>query len=293
MNAVAGVLALDVGGTKIAAALVEGGRIVERRAFATPRERGAEVWLDAIADAAHPWRGRARAVGAALTGLVDDGRWSALNPRTLPVPDGLPVEAELSRRLGLPVRAWNDAQAAAWGEARFGAGRGADEATVAFLTISTGIGGGIVSGGRLLSGLAGHFGQWREGGDPSAPPAEDAVSGRWIAAEAASAGFDADARAVFDAAHGGEAWAEAILERSARRAAALLLNVQLALDPNRIVIGGGIGLAPGYLDRLDAALGGQPARLRPRLVPAELGADAGLIGAADLALTAISTAERV
>lgn len=288
-----GILALDVGGTKIAAALVESGRIQDRLTFATPRESGADSWIGAIAEAVRPWRGRFRAAGAALTGLVDAGRWSALNPATLPVPDGFAVEQELARRLAVPVRAWNDAQAAAWGEARFGAGRDGGDATLVFLTISTGIGGGIVSGGRLLTGLSGHFGQWRADGDPGGAPAEDAISGRWIAAQAAAAGFEADARAVFAAGEAGEAWAERIVHHSARRAAALLLNIQLALDPAVVVVGGGIGLAPGYLDRLARELAALTPRLRPRLVPAALGADAGLVGAADLASVSILTAERV
>lgn len=69
-----------------------------------------------------------------------------------------------------------------------------------------------------------------------------------------------------------------------KRAAALFLDIHLALDPDPIVVGGGIGLAEGYLAAVGAEFAALPARLRPRLVPAALGADAGLVGAADLAL---------
>ena len=92
------------------------------------------------------WRGRFDRVGAAVTGIVADGRWHALNAGILPVPAGFPIVEALSTRLGCPVLAINDAQAAAWGEYRFGAGAGRD---IVFLTVSTGIGGGIVLGGRL------------------------------------------------------------------------------------------------------------------------------------------------
>lgn len=278
------ILALDVGGTKIAAALVEAGRILERREIATPREAGADGWLAAVADLAAPWRGAYRAVGAAVTGLVEDGLWWALNPDTLPVPAGFPLAAQLSLRLGAAAHAWNDAQAAAWGEYRHGAGRSAGGGTMAFVTISTGIGGGVVAGGRLLEGLAGHFGQWRGGGAVAGAPAEAGISGSWIAAEAARNGCPADARLAFEAAGRGDPRAREIVSRSAGRAAALFLDIHLALDPDPIVVGGGIGLAEGYLAAVEAEFAALPPRLRPRLVPAALGADAGLVGAADLTL---------
>lgn len=276
------VLALDIGGTKIAAALVGDSRVLERREFATPRDASAAEWLGAIATSTGPWRDRYRAVGAAVTGLIDDGRWSALNPETLPVPADFPLEAELAERLGVPARAWNDAQAAAWGEFRFGAGHTADDETMVFLTISTGIGGGIVAGGRLLTGLAGHFGQWRLAGAVNDAPAEASISGRWIAEEAKRAGCVPNARAVFELWRNGDERAARIVRRSAQRAAALLLDIHLALDPARIVIGGGIGLASGYLDLLGAEIEALSPRLRPRLATAKLGSDAGLVGVADL-----------
>lgn len=276
------VVALDIGGTKIAAALMEAGSVVDRREVQTQVSMGVDAWMDAVADCARPWRGRYEAVGAAVTGLVDGGIWSAPNPQTLAVPAGFPIEAELSARLGAPARAWNDAQAAAWGEYRRGAGRGIGGRTMVFVTVSTGVGGGIVAGGRLLGGLAGHFGQWRLGDETGGPPAEAAISGRWIAAKAQAAGRPADSRAVFDAWRQGEGWAAEIVGASVRRAAALLLNIHLALDPAPIVVGGGVGLAPGYLEAVGAEHGVLPPRLRPRLTPALLGADAGLVGAAEL-----------
>jgi N-acylmannosamine kinase/N-acetylmannosamine-6-phosphate 2-epimerase/N-acetylmannosamine kinase len=95
-----------------------------------------------------------------------------------------------------------------------------------------------------------------------------------------------DARGIFAAAHAGEAWAEAILALSTGRFARLLANLQLVLAPERMVLGGGIGLAPGQIERLRAALEPLPPLRRPALVPAALGARAGVVGAADLAISA-------
>src|SRR4029077_15649090 len=94
----------------------------------------------------------------------------------------------------------NDAQAAAWGEHRFGAGRNED---MVFLTVSTGIGGGIVINGRPLCGLPGHFGLLRTLSESQSLPFEDGVSGHWIAAQARAVGHDTDAAGVFAAAVSG------------------------------------------------------------------------------------------
>ena len=95
--------------------------------------------------------------------------------------------------------------------------------------------------------------------------------------------IEATARDVFDAAAGGEGWAATIVNASARETALLCGNIQLALDPARIVIGGGIGLAPGYLESVRQALAGLPPRLTPQLHPAALAEKAGVVGIADLA----------
>lgn len=273
------ILALDIGGTKMLASLVRGSGVLDTVRMATPNVDGPEQWLATLFDAISDWKGNYDAVGAAVTGVVDDGFWSPLNRRTLDIPDRFPLARTIERQSGCAaVFAANDAQAAAWGEYRFGAGQGQD---MVFLTISTGIGGGIVVDGRLLGGLAGHFGQFREA-DEVAGTLEDNVSGRWIAAQAAPHQPGATAREVFAAA-GGHDWARDIVETSARRTALLCRNIQLALDPARIVIGGGIGLAPGYLASVRQALDGLPPRLTPQLHAATLAESAGVVGIADLA----------
>ncbi|MEJ6781663.1 ROK family protein [Aminobacter sp. Piv2-1] len=274
------VLALDIGGTKMLAALVRGDEVVETYRMPTPRSGDPEQWLTALFDAISGWKGRYDTVGVAVTGIIDDGCWSPLNRKTLDIPDRFPLVATVRRLAGLDaVLAANDAQAAAWGEYCFGAGQGQD---LVFLTISTGIGGGIVVNGRLLGGLAGHFGLLRSL-DEDAGVLEDHVSGNWLAAQAAPHQAGATAREVFEAAAAGHAWARAIIQASVRQTALLCRNIQLVLDPARIVIGGGIGLAPGYLESVRQALGSLPPRLTPQLHAAALAERAGVVGIADLA----------
>ena len=274
------VLALDIGGTKMLAALVRGDTVIETHTMATPRSGDPEAWLTALFSAIASWKDRYDTVGVAVSGIIDEGFWSPLNRRTLDIPDRFPLVASVARFSRADrVLAANDAQAAAWGEYAFGAGQGHD---LVFLTVSTGIGGGIVVSGRLLGGLAGHFGQFRSLGEEGRA-LEDKVSGNWIAAEAASYLPGATARDVFAASAAGEGWAETIVRASARETALLCGNIQLALDPTRIVIGGGIGLAPGYLESVRQALTSLPPRLTPQLHPAALAEKAGVVGIADLA----------
>ena len=274
-------LAIDIGGTKMSAALVTGTVTSHETTVPTARDQGPDVWVATLAERFRGRIGDAAAVAAAVTGLAIDGRWSAVNPAILPVPDGYPLADRLSQAFGLPATIANDAQAAAWGEYRFGGGQGTD---IVFLTISTGIGGGLVLDGRPRLGLAGHFGQLRSPSSDGAVPFEDEVSGLWIASQAAAHGHPLDAQGVFAAADRGQGWAETIVNASARKIALLCQDLQFAFDPGRIVIGGGIGLAAGYLERVRAGLPALRSRLRPVIVPAQLGVRAGLVGVADLAL---------
>lgn len=280
------VLAIDIGGTKILATLVRAGEVIAETTLATPRDRHPDEWIAELVERVRLWHGQFRRIGIAVTGLVTDGHWSALNPATLSIPDNYPLVARMEAAFGMPVIAVNDAQAAAWGEHRFGAGAASD---IVFLTISTGVGGGVVLNGRPLLGLAGHFGLIR-GPSNGAAPIEDGVSGRWMAEQARRAGKAVEAPAIFAAAAAGEGWATAILSESARKVALLCADIQLMFDPARIVIGGGIGLAEGYLDLVRAALPPTPPRLVPVLVRAHLGPQAGAIGVADMATDKPSSA---
>ena len=282
MTAAAPVLAIDLGGSKIMVALVDKGRVLDRVETPTDRDASATGWLAQIRTLAAPYARQFDRAGMTVTGLVERGHWSALNPGTLNIPPRFPLQTSAQAVLGVPVALANDAQAAAWGEYLHGAGAGRD---LVFLTVSTGIGGGIVSGGRLLtgrSGLAGNFGQMQP--QPEGEGLfEDAASGRGIAQAALAQGHAADARAVFDAAKAGAPWAETLIAASAARLARLCCNIQLTFDPEVIVIGGGVGLAPGYLERIATLVCDLPPVTRPTLAHAALGAEAGVIGIAALA----------
>jgi N-acetylmannosamine-6-phosphate 2-epimerase / N-acetylmannosamine kinase len=274
------VLAIDIGGTKILGALVAGKTIADAVEIPTPAAGDPRAWVADLFDRAPGWRGRYSRVGAAVTGVVESGRWSALNPKTLSIPGDFPLADILADLAGVPAVALNDAQAAAWGEFRLGAGQGTKSCV--FLTISTGIGGGVVIGERLLTGLAGHFGQLRSDIADSAP-IESHVAGRWMAEMVQAKGHATDARGVFAAARNGDGWADEIIALSARRIATLCGNIQLGLAPEKIIIGGSIGLAPGFIARIASSFANLPPRQRPTLVAAQLGGQAGIVGIAQLA----------
>lgn len=275
------VLSMDIGGTKIMVALVDEDRILERRVSAT---RLGSSPKDIIGDALALGRdlvARADRVAAAVTGRVSDGVWSALNVATLHIAEAFPLVETLEKNLGLPSFAVNDAQAAAWAEFCYGAARCKN---MVFLTVSTGVGGGIVIDGHLLtgrSGIAGHFGIT---GQFDADLFEDSVSGRWMAAEAARCGGPAasDARTVFEEASRGIQWAQDILDRSATRMAGMLSDIQLTFDPDVIILGGGIGMRSEYRALVEGKLSALPDYARPVVAQAQFGAEAGVIGAAAL-----------
>jgi predicted NBD/HSP70 family sugar kinase len=287
-------LALDLGGTTTRAALVRGGRVEERSVAPTPAKEGPEAAVAVAAELLTPFVGRVDAVCVAATGRVHDGRVSAVNRATLPGWDEFPLARALEELTGLPVRVVNDAHAATWGEARFGAGRGARG--FAFVTVSTGIGAGVVAEGRLLRGargLAGHLGFWSLAGDGVAGAVrapdggrtvlEHLASGTGIArAGSAACGEPLSTRAVFARAEGGDARARAVVREAVDALARALVDLRWLVDPERVAVGGSVGLAPGYLVALRRAL----TRLEPddplAVVAAELGADAGLLGVAAL-----------
>ncbi|XRQ11737.1 ROK family protein [Actinomadura welshii] len=301
------VLAVDVGGTKLAAALVEpGGRIAAYDRAPTPSgpELTAEgLWeaLEAllaklVAGAGNP---PLAGVGAGCGGPMT---WPAAEVAPLNIPvwrDGFPLRARLRDRYpGLPVRIHNDAICVAVGEHWLGAGRGRDN--VLGMVVSTGVGGGLILGGRLVngaSGNAGHIGHVIV--DPGGPPCgcggrgclEAVARGPGLVAWARRQGWrrgSADATGVELAA---DARADHPVAAAAMRRAGRAIGVALAsaahlCDLEVAAIGGGLSqTGPLLFDPLEEAFR-EHARMgfarRLRIVPAELGQTAGLVGAAAL-----------
>lgn len=280
-------VAVDLGGTKIAAARIEQGQIVARATLATDAHAPPEAQVATIAQLARQVGYQAgAALGVAVAGRIDDGGcWHAVNTGTLSAIVAVPLADLIAGTLG-PATCLNDAAAAALAEARLGAGRGFRN--FGYLTVSTGVGGGFVLGGHLLesqSGLAGHVGFTTVLG-ADAPcgsgrrgTVESVAGGRAMAEAARKAGQDADARAICDAARRNEAWAQGIVALSAQAIARLIADLTAILGLDGIALGGSIGLSDGYIETVRAALDDEPALFRPLIMPAALGADAPLFGA--------------
>lgn len=279
--------AIDLGGTKIAAAHIVAGRIIAQETIATAAHEPAEAQVASIVRLAKLVGYRPGApLGVAVAGRIDDAElWHAVNTGTLGAISAVPLARLISAALG-PNVCLNDAAAAALAEAQIGVGQGARN--FAFLTVSTGVGGGLILGGRLLrsrSGLAGHVGfsttSLAEGlcGSGRSGTVESVAGGRAMADAAFATGRKVEARAICEAARAGEHWAEAIVERSARAVASAIADLNATLGLDRVAIGGSIGLSEGYLERVRRSLDQEPSLFRVPIAPAALGAAAPLFGA--------------
>lgn len=282
-------LAIDIGGTKIAVALVRGSELLVREQIRTPAMAGPTAVVDeAIAMARRVVAAgpeKPIAVGVGCAGVVLYGRVRAMSPELLPGWHDFPLEGTLGRQLGLPVVVVNDAQAAAFGEWRYGAGSGRN--SIMFITVSTGVGGGLVLGGQLwsgASGVAGHIGHMH-GGKVERLASGSAMTRR--ASEAGHAGLDA--RRVIEAAKAGDEWAVNIVHDGVNAIVGALVDVRLLADPGLIVLGGGVGLDPYFRETLVKALELGSTLAALDVTEAVLGADAGLVGAAALAYDAMHT----
>jgi len=281
-------IAIDFGGTKIAAARVINGVIVERVQTRTDGDASVAEQIAAISNLAHELKIDPQdKLAVAVAGRVsNDGVWHALNTETLTKVEAVPLRDLLSDAFSRHVTIENDATAAAYGEYLAGACRGCDAS--GFITVSTGVGGGIVLSGKTVtskSGLAGHVGFTTSRiasdvcGSGRDKTVESIASGKAIARYARELGHaDMDAKAVFEAHLDGISWASSLIQVSAEAIAELCANLAAILDLEIIALGGSIGLAQGYLDLVQSALLTEPEIFRPKIARAELGADAALIG---------------
>lgn len=299
---------VDVGGTKLLAVAVDAeGAVLDELKVATPSN--ADGVVDAVVDIAAAWGGRLP-VGLGIAGLVDREGVLRVSPN-LPRISGYPFRARLAERLGVPVTVDNDATVATWGELRAGAARGAVDAL--FVALGTGIGGGVVSGGVLQRGASGFAG---EAGhmvvDPHGPVCPCGKRGCWerfasgsglgrLAREAALAGRapklvelaggDPElvrGEHVAAGAADGDATALDVVWEFAWWVAVGVANLVNLLDPEVVVIGGGLAeMGDVLLDPVQSRY--QELVLAPEhrpavpIVAALLGEQAGAIGAALLA----------
>ncbi|GAA1844094.1 ROK family glucokinase [Microbacterium koreense] len=305
---------IDIGGTKIAGGVVDAeGRIIERMRVETPTD--VADLERAVVDMANALRERhdVTAVGVAAAGFIDAERATIIHAPNIAWRNE-PLKANLEAHIPVPVTIENDANAAGWAEFRFGAGR--DVEHMVMLTMGTGVGGAVVLDGQLyhgghgIGGELGHMRFERNGllcGCGQNGCLEQYASGRALQREAnaiADAGGIGTALAELRSEQGsipgpaisglilaGDPGATEALRRVATALGEACGGFQAVLDPQAFVIGGGVAqlgehlLGPVRL-AYETSLPGFGDRPIATFAVAELGNDAGLIGAADLATAA-------
>lgn len=308
-------IGVDVGGTKVLGGVVdESGAVLKTARRDTPREGGSAL-TQAIADVAKELMAdfTIDSVGVSAAGFVSSDRKTMLATPNIAGWNGVDLDYELTSLIGLPVVIENDANAAAWGEARFGAGRGKEH--MLMLTVGTGIGGGIVVNGDLYRGAfgiaaeighirvvpEGHlcgcgargcFEQYGSGNALMRHAREAIAASPDIARNLLSRGDGTleglTGKAITDAARDGDAVALAAFNTTGQWLGAGIASLSVILDPECVVISGGvidageILLAPirSGLERYMPFAGKHP---YPEIIAASLGNEAGLVGVADLA----------
>jgi glucokinase len=293
------VIGVDVGGTKMNAALVyEDGRIVDPLTRKTKLGSQDEFLadLDQLVEEVHP--GRAAALGLGLPSTIDQRAGRVVSSVNIPCAD-LDMRARMIERFGLPTAIDNDGNAAAIAEWKIGAGRGMDN--LVLLTLGTGIGGGLILDGKPFRGATGAGAELghmvlQYGGPKCACGGtghfESVASGQAadrVAKELLGEG-SSGAELVVAADHGDEAAVEALAQIGRRLGAGIasLINI---FEPELVVIGGGFGQAGDLLigpaQEVIAREALLPGRDTVRIVPAELGPRAGLVGAGFVAYEAL------
>ncbi|MFN2612686.1 MAG: ROK family protein [Solirubrobacterales bacterium] len=306
-------IGVDLGGTKMAVGVIDAARSQHYQSTEPSTELTEEELVETLARAlgeAREARPDVAAAGLGIPCTIDRERGVAVTAVNLPITD-LPIREMMRERLGLPVFIDNDANTAALAEHRFGAARGAENAVM--LTIGTGIGGGLILGGQPYRGSTGagaelghividYNGPKCQGACPNHGCAEVMASGTAlgrdgrIAAElqpdsvlgkALADGVEFSGRLVVEAGQAGDAAATEVIANVGRNLGALLSSLANTFDPDVIVIGGGV-IAAGELllgpAREELAARALPPMNKAKVAAAELGPDAGMIGAATMAL---------
>lgn len=293
--------AIEAGGTKFVCGLLEADRrdsaapVLFSRASVpttTPEQTLAEV-RDFLRSA-EEGRGAPDCVGIGCFGPVDlrpgSPTWGRIASTPKPGWSGADIAGFFRSELGVPIAFETDVNAAAFGEYLWGAARGLKD--FVYLTVGTGIGGGAFSGGSLVHGLShpelGHLRLAREAGDAfpgRCPYHRDCLEGL-ASGPAVAERWGAKPE---DLPPGHPAW-----ELEARYLARAIAAYTFVLSPEKVLVGGGIGMRPGLAERVAALLGeelggyvaalSRPERLAGYVVRPVLGADAGLFGAAAIAM---------
>ena len=298
-------IGVDLGGTKILAGVVaRDGAVVRRHERPTPHDSQEHVVAELEAAVAELLDDSVGALGFGAPSPIDQERGLVVRCVNLPLEDA-PLRDHMRERFGLPVGLDNDANAAAIGEWRAGAGKGVDD--LVMLTLGTGVGGGVVSGGRAFRGRNGegaelghvvivHDGKPCQGACTGHGHLEAYVSGHAATAAAqAEFGPSADAHRLVRLANEGDAKAKELLEELAGYLGSGIGSFVNVFAPELVVLGGGFGVAAFDYLRGPAEETARREALAPmrdafRLAKAELGTAAGLIGAAFVGFEALDAA---
>ncbi|HEX9775052.1 MAG TPA: ROK family protein [Actinomycetota bacterium] len=305
-------IGVDVGGTKIAAGVVDAtGNVILRRQIQTEAadERAVVAGIVKVCRELQASAPGALALGVGAAGLVDHERGVVINAPNISWRN-VHLRAMLQDRLNLRVAVDNDANVAALGEALYGAGRGAGDQVM--VTVGTGVGGGLVIGGRIYRGARGlgaEIGHMVIAADGPACACgnrgclEVMASGNAIGRLARERAGSPDAaalveragsveavtgEAVTEAASAGDPFAAGVVAEAGGWLGLGVANLVNVLDPDVVIVGGGAAAGCGELllgparDSMAAHLLGRPDRAPPPMIPASLGRDAGLVGAAAL-----------
>ena len=314
-------IGVDLGGTKLEVAHIDAqGRVRQRLRKATNIKGGPAAIIEDIIGYAWTLREGADSppagVGVGVAGQVEKDTGKVIFAPNLDWRD-VPLQAQLQRTIGLPVIVTNDVRAATWGEWLHGAGQGCDDLLCMF--VGTGVGGGVVSGGRMLAGCnntAGEVGHITV--DMNGPPCTcgnrgclEALAGGWaitrltresvkadpeggkVLLEMGGGGIDEiNVATVARAVRGGDPMARRLMDQAAEALIAGASTLINAFNPCRLILGGGVITGvPELISRIDKGVRGQAlaaACSSLMVLPAGLRSDAGVIGAAALAIRTFS-----
>ena len=302
------VVGADIGGTSLRLGLAGmDGVLLDRWKISTAGTRDPRIVVDFIEQGIEVLfernglsRSQLRSVAAGAPGVTDVDAGIVIATSYLMGWRDVPFRALLEAKLGVPAAVENDVNTAALAESRIGAGRGVRD--FVFLAVGTGIGSGIVLNGRLFHGMnwsAGEIGYLLVPGTPVTPvrtgqpgALESVVGGEGIKAQwkalwhpdRTSLPEELMATEIFDHAGQGDALAQQVLETSAATLAYALYNLAIVLNCPMFVLGGSVGMHPGFCRRTQQILLERDEQVQPKLVQTTLGPDAQLLGAIQLAI---------